>query len=80
MFQMEFFLVLDGDCEPVIFCLFGWKRQRPPEVFCEKSDSKKKRLQRRCFPVNFVKFLRMPFLQNASGRLLQKRLLLFFPA
>ena len=42
MFQMEFFLVLDGDCEPVIFCLFGWKRQRPSEVFCEKSDSKKR--------------------------------------
>ena len=24
----------------------------------------------RCFPVNFVTFLRTPFLQNASGRLL----------
>ena len=23
-----------------------------------------------CFPVNFVKFLRAPFLQNTSGRLL----------
>ena len=30
----------------------------------------KKRLQRRCFPLNFVKFLRTPFLQNTSGRLL----------
>ena len=30
----------------------------------------KKRLQRRCFPVNFVKFLRTPFLQNTSRRLL----------
>ena len=30
----------------------------------------KKRLWRRCFPVNFVKFLRTPFLQNTSGRLL----------
>ena len=29
-----------------------------------------KRLWRRCFPVNFVKFLRTPFLQNTSGRLL----------
>ena len=30
----------------------------------------KKRLQQRCFPVNFVKFLRTPFLQNTSRRLL----------
>ena len=30
----------------------------------------KKRLQQRCFPVNFVKFLRTPFLQNTSRQLL----------
>ena len=30
----------------------------------------KKRLWHSCFPVNFVKFLRTPFLQNTSGRLL----------
>ena len=30
----------------------------------------KKRLWRRCFPVNFAKFIRTPFLQNTSGRLL----------
>ena len=30
----------------------------------------KKRLWHRCFPVNFAKFLRSPFLQNTSGRLL----------
>ena len=30
----------------------------------------KNRLRHRCFPVNFVKFLRIPFLQNTSGRLL----------
>ena len=30
----------------------------------------KKRLWHRCFPVNFVKFLRTPFLQNTTGRLL----------
>ena len=29
----------------------------------------KKRLWHRCFPVNFAKFLRTPFLQNTSGRL-----------
>ena len=32
----------------------------------------KKRLQHRCFPVNFVKYLRTPFLQNTSERLLLK--------
>ena len=30
----------------------------------------KKRLWHRCFPVNFVKYSRTPFLQNTSGRLL----------
>ena len=30
----------------------------------------KKRFWYRCFPVNFVKFLRIPILQNTSGRLL----------
>ena len=30
----------------------------------------KKRLWHRCFTVNFAKFLRTPFLQNTSGRLL----------
>ena len=29
-------------------------------------------LQQRCFPVNFVKFLRAPFLHNTSKRLLLK--------
>ena len=32
----------------------------------------KKSLWHRCFPVNFAKFLRTPFLQNPSGRLLLK--------
>ena len=32
--------------------------------------SLKKRLWHRCFPVNFTKFLRTPFLRNTSGRLL----------
>ena len=37
------------------------------------------RLWQRCFPVNFVKFLRTPFLQNTSGRLfLGRELLLSF--
>ena len=34
----------------------------------------KKRLWHRCFPVNFAKFLRTPFLQNTSGRLLLNKL------
>ena len=29
----------------------------------------KGRLWHRCFPVNFAKFVRAPFLQNTSGRL-----------
>ena len=29
----------------------------------------KKRLQHRCFPVNFEKFLRASFLQNTAGRM-----------
>ena len=33
----------------------------------------KKRLSHWCFPVNFAKFLRTTFLQNASGRLLLSR-------
>ena len=33
----------------------------------------KNRLWHRCFPVNFAKFLRTPFLQNTSGRLLLEK-------
>ena len=45
------------------------KQKQPPEVFCMKRCSKKIRKIHRCFSVNFVKFLRTPFLQNTSGRL-----------
>ena len=38
----------------------------------------KKRLWHRCFPVNFAKFLRAPFLQNTSGRLLLQKSLVKF--
>ena len=38
--------------------------------FIEKATLLKKRLWHRCFPVNFAKFLRAPFLQYTSGRLL----------
>ena len=40
--------------------------KQPAEVFYRK------RLWHGCFPVNFMKFLRTPFLQNTSGRLLLK--------
>ena len=36
----------------------------------KKKTLLKKRLWHKCFPANFVKFLRTPFLQNTSGRLL----------
>ena len=60
-------------------------KTQPPEVFYEKGVIKnftgkhlclrpatlsKKRLWRRCFPVNFVEFLRTPFLQNLRRLLL----------
>ena len=39
--------------------------QRP-----QASTLLKKKLWRRCFSVNFTKFLRTPFIQNTSGQLL----------
>ena len=52
-----------------------FKRSLRPATFL------KKRLWHRCFPVNFVKYLKTPFLQNTCGRLLlqvrkEKRLFL----
>ena len=38
--------------------------------FLIKLQALKKRPWYRCFPLNFVKFLRTPFLHNTSGRLL----------
>ena len=43
--------------------LWGAQSLRPATLL-------KKRLWHMCFPVNFAKFLRTPFLQNISGRLL----------
>ena len=48
------------------FAKFTGKHQRQKLFF----NFIKKRLWRRCFPVNFAKFLRTPFVQNTSGRLL----------
>ena len=69
---------------PEAFCkkMCSWKfhkihRKTPvPETFFSKAAGLrpatllKKRLWYRLFPVNFVKFLRTPFLQNTSERLL----------
>ena len=41
------------------------------------ATSLKKRVWHRCFPVNFAKFLRTPFLQNTSGRLILVFILCF---
>ena len=38
--------------------------------FCFQKESSGGVLWKRCFPVNFAKFLRTPFSQNTSGRLL----------
>ena len=56
-------------------CFF---QKQLPEVFLEISQNSqennatllKKWLWHRCLPVNFAKFLRTPFLDNTSGRLL----------
>ena len=37
---------------------------------CKACNFIKKKLWHRCFPVNFWKFLRTPFIKNTSGRLL----------
>ena len=49
------------------------KQKQPPKVFYKKSCSQnfykinRKTQLHRCFPVNFVKFLRTPFLLNTPG-------------
>ena len=45
-------------------------QKQPPGVFCKKSVLRNFTKIHRCFPVNFEKFLRTPFSQNTSGRLL----------
>ena len=43
---------------------------RPSSNFLKPATLLKKRLWHRCFPVNFAKFLRTPFVQSTSGWLL----------
>ena len=61
------------------FDLHVTDQKQPPEVFCKKRCSEKfRKINRKTSvpkslylrPVNFGKFLRTPFLQNTSGRLL----------
>ena len=57
------------------FAKFTGKHLRQCLFFNKVADLRpatllRKRLWRRSFPVNFVKFLRTPFLQDTSGRLL----------
>ena len=47
-------------------------------LFFNKVVGLKMRLWHRCFPVNYTQFLRAPFLQNTSGRLLLKFILKSF--
>ena len=47
-------------------------------VKLQTSSPAKMRLWHRCFPVNFAKFLRTPFLQSTSGRLLLLFVILHF--
>ena len=47
-------------CQSLFFNKVADLRPRPSTLL-------NKRLWHRCFPVNFVKFLRTPFLQNTSG-------------
>ena len=52
------------------FTKFTGKRlcQSAPASECQSATLSNKRLWHRCFPVNFAKFPRTPFLQNTSGR------------
>ena len=58
------------------FFIFGciWLNEivtfKSSHQMCSTVTLLKKRPWHRCFPVNFVKFLRTHFLQNTSGRLL----------
>ena len=57
-----------------VFCKFTGKHLRQRLFFNEVAGLRlaillKKSIWRKCFPVNFAKFLRTPFLQNTSGRL-----------
>ena len=79
---MKYFLSIHltgRSSRPEVFCKKGVLRFFPKftgKHLCESlvfNKVVKKRLWHRCFPVNFAKFLRTPFLQNTSERLLLNR-------
>ena len=59
----EFFIFANLPCKFLENVFKGTVRLRPATL-------SKKRLWHRCFPVNFPKFVRAPFLQRTSGQLL----------
>ena len=48
-------------------------QKQPPEAATRPANLLKKRPWHRCFPMNFAKFLRAPFLQKTSERLLRNK-------
>ena len=58
-----------------VFCkrMFSEILQNSQENTCARDSFLKNSLWHRCFPVNFMKFLRAPFWQNSSGLLLMLR-------
>ena len=50
------------------FAKFTGKHLRQSLFFNKVATLLKKRFWHRCFPMNFAKFLRTPFLQNTSGQ------------
>ena len=73
----NFLKTLDKSSSPEVFCKKGLLRNFAkftekylPEITISENSKvalTKKTLRHRCFPVNFPKFLRAPFLQNTSG-------------
>ena len=59
------------------FTKFTGKHLYQSLLFNKVAALLKRRHWHRCFPVNFVKFLRAAFLQNTSGRLLLKLIMMY---
>ena len=77
-FSLEVVKVVNYSCGIFLArsALIPFRSKQPPQLFYEKRCFEKyhkihrKTPAHRCFLMNFVKFLRTPFLQNTSGRLL----------
>ena len=67
-------------CKKVVlgnFAKFTGKHLSRLSLLIKLQTLQKKRPWHRCFPLNFAKFLRTPFLQNTSRRLLLKAVFFF---